>query len=74
MVPDKRALYALDLAEFEWVGAPGSDPTNRVEIAYLPEGAVAMRHSAEPGGRILRFNATEWNAFKLGVADGEFDT
>ena len=73
MSTDKSALYAMDLANVEWVGAPGSDPMNRVEVAHLPEGAVAMRHSAEPEGRVLRFNATEWQAFTLGARDGEFD-
>ncbi len=69
----KEALYALDLSDAEWVGAPGSDPGNRVEIAYLPEGAVALRNPAAPDSPVLRFDANEWQAFRLGAADGEFD-
>ncbi|HEY8983678.1 MAG TPA: DUF397 domain-containing protein [Streptomyces sp.] len=72
MSADKHALYALDLTGVEWLAVPGSDPANRVEIAHLPEGAVAMRHSAGDG-RVLRFDAAEWAAFKLGALDGEFD-
>jgi hypothetical protein len=70
---EKEELYALDLSDVEWVGAPGSDPANRVEIAYLPEGAVAMRNPAEPDTPPLRYTAAEWRAFVLGARDGEFD-
>jgi hypothetical protein len=73
-VPDgKEALYALDLSGVEWVGAPGSAPGDRVEIAYLPHGAVALRNPSAPDQPVLRFDAAEWQAFKLGVRDGEFD-
>jgi hypothetical protein len=70
---EKEALYALDLSGVEWVGAPDSPPDNRVEIAFLPEGAVAMRNGAEPDGPVLRYTAAEWRAFTLGARDGEFD-
>jgi hypothetical protein len=70
---EKEALYALDLSGVEWTAAPDSDPANRVEIAYLPEGAVAMRNSADPDGPVLRYTAAEWRAFVLGARDGEFD-
>ena len=69
----KEALYALDLSGVEWVGAPGSEPGNRVEIALLPHGAVALRNPAVPGEPVLRFDAAEWEAFRLGARDGEFD-
>lgn len=70
---EKDALYALDLSDVEWTSAPGADPDDRVEIARLPEGAVAMRHSATPDGPVLRYTAAEWLAFSLGARDGEFD-
>ncbi|MGW7004165.1 DUF397 domain-containing protein [Streptomyces sp. NPDC054933] len=70
---DKEALYTLDLSDVEWIGAPGSDPHKRVEIAHLPEGAVAMRNPAVPDAPVLRFTAAEWEAFTLGARDGEFD-
>lgn len=70
---EKEALYALDISDVTWLGAPDSDPNNRVEIAYLPEGAVAMRNSADPDGPVLRYTAAEWEAFVLGARDGEFD-
>ncbi|MFF0742069.1 DUF397 domain-containing protein [Streptomyces sp. NPDC004111] len=70
---EKDALYALDISDVEWLGAPGTeDAEERVEIARLPEGAVAMRSSADPG-TVLRYTEAEWTAFVLGARDGEFD-
>ena len=73
-VREKADLYALDLADAEWLSAPGSSPEDRVEVAMLPGGAVALRNPADPDGTVLRYTAGEWEAFRLGVADGEFDS
>ncbi|MDR0346671.1 MAG: DUF397 domain-containing protein [Nocardiopsaceae bacterium] len=32
-----------------------------------------MRDSSKPGGPVLAFTPAEWEAFILGVKDGEFD-
>ncbi|HEY9373638.1 DUF397 domain-containing protein [Streptomyces sp.] len=70
---EKDELYALDISGVEWHGAPGTSPDEeRVEIAYLPDGAVAMRSSLEPE-TVLRYTEAEWTAFVLGAKDGEFD-
>lgn len=69
---EKAELYALDISDAEWLSAPGSASEERVEIAYLPGGAVAMRNSADPG-TVLRYTEAEWRAFVLGARDGEFD-
>ena len=70
---EKDELYALDISGVEWHGAPGTSPDEeRVEIAYLPGGAVAMRSSLEPE-TVLRYTEAEWTAFVLGAKDGEFD-
>ncbi|MFF3456696.1 DUF397 domain-containing protein [Streptomyces sp. NPDC002730] len=69
----KEELYALDISGVEWLSAPGtSKDEERVEIAYLPGGAVAMRSSLEPE-TVLRYTEAEWRAFVLGARDGEFD-
>jgi Domain of unknown function (DUF397) len=69
----KNELYALDISGAEWVGAPGTEnDEERVEIAYLPGGAVAMR-SSKDHGTVLRYTKAEWDAFVLGARDGEFD-
>ncbi|GAA1370629.1 DUF397 domain-containing protein [Streptomyces beijiangensis] len=69
---EKAELYALDISGAEWVSAPGGPDDEKVEIAYLEGGAVAMRSSADPE-TVLRFTEGEWTAFVLGARDGEFD-
>lgn len=70
---EKDELYALDISGVEWQSAPGtSEHEERVEIAYLPGGAVAMRSSIDPT-TVLRYTEAEWRAFVLGARDGEFD-
>ncbi|MGW6061591.1 DUF397 domain-containing protein [Streptomyces sp. NPDC055189] len=70
---EKNELYALDISGVEWHSAPGTEAhEERVEIAYLPDGAVAMRSSVEPE-TVLRYTEAEWRAFVLGARDGEFD-
>jgi Domain of unknown function (DUF397) len=70
---ERDQLYALDISGVEWRSAPGTEEhEERVEIAYLPEGAVAMRSSLDPG-TVLRYTEAEWRAFVLGARDGEFD-
>ncbi|MFF8645551.1 DUF397 domain-containing protein [Streptomyces sp. NPDC015345] len=70
---EKEELYALDISGVEWRSAPGTEQhEERVEIADLPGGAVAMRSSLEPE-TVLRYTEAEWRAFVLGARDGEFD-
>ncbi|GGV59774.1 regulator, BldB [Streptomyces longisporoflavus] len=70
---EKNELYALNISGVEWHSAPGTEAhEERVEIAYLPDGAVAMRSSIEPE-TVLRYTEAEWRAFVLGARDGEFD-
>lgn len=47
---------------------------NCVEVADLPDGGRLVRDTKDEGrGPNLRFTASEWQAFVLGVRDGEFD-
>ncbi|MET8831684.1 DUF397 domain-containing protein [Streptomyces sp. NPDC004610] len=70
---ERDELYGLDISGVEWHSAPGTEQhEERVEIAYLPDGAVAMRSSLDPG-TVLRYTEAEWRAFVLGARDGEFD-
>lgn len=46
---------------------------NCVEVAALPNGAVAMRNSRDPHGAALVYTRAEIVAFLAGVKDGEFD-
>lgn len=71
---EKAELYARDISGAEWISY-GEDTTGEgvVQTAEIGGGAVAMRNSAEPNGTVLRFTKGEWDAFVLGVKDGEFD-
>ncbi|MGW1545105.1 DUF397 domain-containing protein [Streptomyces sp. NPDC002309] len=70
---ERDELYALDISGVDWNSAPGTEEQEeRVEIAYLPGGAVAMRSSLDPE-TVLRYTEGEWRAFVLGARDGEFD-
>ncbi|MFE3797231.1 DUF397 domain-containing protein [Nocardia tengchongensis] len=44
-----------------------------VEVAFLDSGRVGVRDSKNPTGPALTFTPGEWDAFTLGVKDGEFD-
>ncbi|HLX48976.1 MAG TPA: DUF397 domain-containing protein [Streptosporangiaceae bacterium] len=46
---------------------------NCVEVAGLPDGEVAVRHSRNADGPVLLFSADEWRVFLTGVRNGEFD-
>jgi hypothetical protein len=69
---EKTELYAMDISDAVWESPPGSPEEERVEIAHLPGGAVAMRNSKDPD-TVLRYTEAEWRAFVLGARDGEFD-
>jgi len=44
-----------------------------VEVAFLPNGNVAVRDSKDHAKAPHIYTATEWQAFIAGVKDGEFD-
>ena len=69
---EKDELYGRDISGLVWESAPGGPEDEKVEIAKFEDGAVAMRNSKEPEV-VLRYTAAEWEAFVLGVRDGEFD-
>jgi hypothetical protein len=45
---------------------------NCVEVAVLPDGGRAVRHSKHPDGTVLWFTPAEWTAFLAGARHGEF--
>lgn len=69
---EKDELYARDISHVVWESAPGGPEDEKVEIAHLEDGAVAMRNSKDPD-TVLRYTEAEWRAFVLGARDGEFD-
>jgi hypothetical protein len=71
---DKADLYAIDLSNVVWRAAPGAAPDDRIEIAAIPGGGMALRNPADPLGAVQRYDEREWAAFMAGVQDGEFDS
>jgi hypothetical protein len=65
----------LTQSELTWRKARKSsaDGSNCVEVADLPGGGRAVRDSKNPGGAMLTFTASEWDAFLDGAKNGEFD-
>jgi Domain of unknown function (DUF397) len=57
-----------------WRKSRHSNPSgNCVEIAELPDGAIAIRNSRYPAGPALVCAPGEFAAFLAGARDGEFD-
>jgi hypothetical protein len=67
-VPDPRLNGAT------WRKSRHSNPSgNCVEIAELPDGAIAIRNSRFPDGPALIWTRTDFTEFLAGARDGDFD-
>jgi hypothetical protein len=63
-----------DLGDAAWrTSSHSQGEGDCVQTAFLPDGGVAVRHSMDPDGSVLRYTPGEWNAFLKGAKDGEFD-
>lgn len=73
---DKADLYALDIKGVTWTKSRFSENERDmcVEVAFLGDGAVALRDSKAHDRGDLRFTAGEWDAFTAGVRAREFDS
>jgi hypothetical protein len=71
----RNGVGAAKLPGATWIKSRRSGPTggNCVEIAFLPDGEIAVRNSRHPSGPALVFSRAEWDAFLGGARDGEFD-
>ncbi|NUR57734.1 MAG: DUF397 domain-containing protein [Catenulispora sp.] len=63
-------MARLDHQWFKSSYSGGNDP-NCVEVRFV-NGFAYVRNSTVPGGAVLVFNRSEWEAFELGVFNGEF--
>ena len=66
-----NGMPAGELPDLQWRLAGGSDAG--VEMARLPDGQVAVRNAADPGGPALIYTKAEIVALLHGVKAGEFD-
>ncbi|MBF6204313.1 DUF397 domain-containing protein [Streptomyces gardneri] len=65
---------SVDLSGSKWFKSTRSSAGNEcVEIAHLDGGRVGVRDSKNPGGGVLVFAPSEWDAFLAEARDGQFD-
>jgi uncharacterized protein DUF397 len=69
-------MNSAELTSAQWRKSRHSNGQGAcVEVAFLPDGRVALRDSKDAGsGPALLFTPREWAAFTAGVVDGEFST
>jgi Domain of unknown function (DUF397) len=68
------SMAGTDPVVLGWHKATCSTGTGAcVEVARI-DGGVAVRHSQDPDGPMIRYTTLEWTAFLQGVRNGEFDT
>ena len=71
-----NGMPAGELPDLQWRLA-GQAPDNEggagVEMARLPDGQIAVRNAADPGGPALIYTRAEIEALIGGAQDGDFD-
>jgi hypothetical protein len=69
-----NGIPATQLPLARWRKSQASNPSGCcVEVATLPDGAIAVRNSRDPAGPALVYTRAEVGAFMTGVKSGEFD-
>ena len=69
-----NGIPATQLPMARWRKSRASNPSGCcVEVAALPDGAIAMRNSRDPAGPALVYTRAEVAAFLAGAKNGEFD-
>ena len=70
----RNGIPASQLLVAQWRKSQASNPSGCcVEVAELPDGAIAVRNSRDPSGPALVYTRAEIGAFLTGTKNGEFD-
>jgi hypothetical protein len=70
----RNGMPAADLHDVTWRKSRHSNSQGTcVELAGLPDGAIALRNSQHPDSPALVYTRAEIDAFIRGAKDGEFD-
>jgi hypothetical protein len=62
----------VDFSKAPWRKSTRSAANGCVEVAFV-DGQVGVRDSKDRQGNVLIFAAREWEAFLVGVREGEFE-
>ena len=63
----------IDLSNLRWFKSSASASGACIEVAHLPGGGVAVRDSKDRSKAPHVYTRREWEAFVIGVKNGEFD-
>jgi hypothetical protein len=66
-------MSEFDTTNTKWITSRACNNSACVQVAYLPDGMVALRDSKNTAKAAHLFDSEEWAAFVTGVKAGEFD-
>lgn len=56
-----------------WYNASSNDGSSCVDVQFLSDGSVQVRHSKKVDAEVITYDATEWDSFVAGAKAGKFD-